>query len=108
MQGSSTYSRPRESHSVEIRYRCDGSRSPDLEVDRAQSRLRLFCLEFVGDRPAGRLSRIAQLFLLGDRVPLEYDAVSSYGCIVASYVPMLEECKDILQRMTALDGVRYL
>ncbi len=72
-----------DGHRVELRERREHAGAADLHADLAQHGRLLLGRELVGDRPARRLARVAELVLQRERVDLHHDAVDLVGQRVA-------------------------
>ena len=108
VQGGPLDNRAREQHRVEVGHRGDGARAPYLERHRVEPRERLLGLELVGDGPTGRLGRVAQVFLLPQRVDLEDHAVGSHRQMLALGVPIGDILLHLVDRVENAHGIGYL
>ena len=79
-----------QQYRFQIRDRCHGSRPSDLVINGKDRCQRFFRLEFIGDRPAWELGRIAQLDLAGRFVDLDNDTVRSVGEGMTGRIPMID------------------
>ena len=84
-----------ELHRREVGDGGHGAGAADLIVDAEQLRAGLFGLEFIGDRPARRLGRVAEHALAGEFVDLDHDAVRGVGKELAGGVPVVDVFLDL-------------
>ena len=102
------YDGSRQLHGVQIGHWRDGTRTAHLVAHLVEPCQRAFGLELVGDGPAGRLGRVAQVLLLAQAVHLQHDAVGGHGQVLAFRVPIVDVVEHFLQGAGLLHVLRYL
>ena len=93
-----------DEHRLEERERGDLPGAPGMHADLAKDRRALLGRELVGDRPAGRVARRAELLLQRDRVDLHHDAVDLPVDRVALLFPLHRVGLDLLDRVGEVGG----
>ena len=106
VQGGALHQGAAELDRGEVGHRGHGAGAPHLVIDAEQLGAGLFGLEFIGDRPARRLGRVAQGALAGKFVDLDDDAVGGVGEVFPFGVPMVDVGLDLVDVLAEAPLVR--
>ena len=108
VQRGALHNRTCQLHRIQIGHRSHGSCTTYLIGNAVQTGTSPFCLEFIGNRPTGRLGCIAQIPLLAERIYLQNDTIRCHREVLAFHIPISDKLQHFLQSSTFAHDIAHL